>query len=106
MTNSDIVLLLEEVKDYLEYLGCGDTYGVLGHDAGGVLSHSVLHNDPHCQSFDANGNQMTCQLKGSDKANVTAVYNDLNEVIDRGQNQEFVDRLSDAIMQLSGKKGD
>ena len=49
---------------------------------------------------------MTCQLNGSDKANVTAVYNDLNEVIDRGQNQEFVDRISDAIMQLSGKKGD
>ena len=78
MTNSDLVLLLEEVKDYLEYIGCGDIYGVLGHDAGGVLSHSVLHNDPHCQSFDANGNPMTCQLKGSDKQNVTDVYNDLN----------------------------
>ena len=106
MTNSDIVVLLEEVKDYLEYIGCGDIYGVLGHDAGGVLSHSVLHNDPSCQVLDTQGNVVTCQLNGSDKANVTAVYNDLNEVIDRGQNQEFVDRLSDAIMQLSGKKGD
>ena len=48
MTNSDIVVLLEEVKDYLEYIGCGDIYGVLGHDAGGVLSQSVLHNDPQC----------------------------------------------------------
>ena len=100
MTNSDIVVLLEEVKDYLEYIGCGDIYGVLGHDAGGVLSHSVLHNDPDCQTFDADGNQVTCQLKGSDKANVTAVYNDLNEVIDRGQNQEFVDRIDDAIKHL------
>ena len=100
MTNSDIVVLLEEVKDYLEYIGCGETYGVLGHDVGGVLSHSVLHNDPHCQSFDANGNLMTCQLKGSDKQNITNVYNDLNEVIDRGQNQEFINRLDVAIHHL------
>ena len=62
MTNSDIVVLLEEVKDYLEYIGCGETYGVLGHDAGCVLSHFVLHNDPHCQELDAQGNVVTCQL--------------------------------------------
>ncbi len=48
MKVSDIVVLLEEIKDYLEYIGCGDMYGVLGHDVGGVLSHSVLHNDPQC----------------------------------------------------------
>ena len=46
MKVSDIVVLLEEVKDFLEYIGCGDIYGALGHDAGGILSHSVLHNDP------------------------------------------------------------
>ena len=103
MKVSDLVVLLEEVKDYLEYIGCGDMYGVLGHDAGGVLSHSVLHNDPSCQSFDANGNLMTCQLKGSDKQNVTNVYNDLNEVIDKGQNQEFVERIDDAIKHLVRK---
>lgn len=48
MRVSDIVVLLEEVKDFLEYIGCGDIYGALGHDAGGILSHSVLHNDPQC----------------------------------------------------------
>lgn len=100
MTNSDIVVLLEEVKDYLEYIGCGETYGVLGHDAGGLLSHSVLHNDPHCRELDAQGNVVTCQLQSGDKQNITDVYNDLNEVIDRGQNQEFVDRLDVAIHHL------
>lgn len=103
MRVSDIVVLLEEVKDFLEYIGCGDIYGALGHDAGGILSHSVLHNDPQCQSFDANGNLMTCQLKGSDKRNVTDVYNDLNNVIDKGQSQEFVERLDDAIASLTRK---
>ena len=62
MTNSDIVVLLEEVKDYLEYIGCGETYGVFGHDAGGILSHSVLHNDPSCHELDSHGNVVTCQL--------------------------------------------
>ena len=46
---------------------------------------------------------MTCQLKGSDKQNVTDVYNDLNEVIDKGQNQEFVERIDDAIKHLVRK---
>ena len=78
MTNSDIVVLLEEVKDFLEYIGCGDIYGVLGHDAGGILSHSVLHNDPCCHELDGHGNVVTCQLQPSDKRDVTDVYNDLN----------------------------
>lgn len=100
MAVSDIVVLLEEVKDYLEYIGCGEIYGVLGHDAGGVLSHSVLHNDPHCKELDAQGNVVTCQLQRRDKQNITDVYNDLNEVIDRGQNKEFVNRLDAAIHHL------
>ena len=103
MTNSDLVVLLEEVKDFLEYIGCGDIYGALGHDAGGILSHSVLHNDPQCWELDENGNRVTCQLNPSDKRNVTDVYNDLNRVLDRGQSQEFVERLGDAIKQLSGR---
>ena len=85
MTVSDIVVLLEEVKDFLRDIGCGDIYGTLGHDAGGVLSHDVLFNDPHCQSFDQDGKLMTCQLNPRDKRNVTDVYNDLNNVIDKGQ---------------------
>lgn len=103
MTNSDLVVLLAEVKDFLEYIGCGDIYGALGHDAGGILSHSVLHNDPCCHELDAQGNVVTCQLNPSDKRNVTDVYNDLNNVIDKGQSQEFVTRLDDAIKQLSGR---
>ena len=101
MKTNDIVVLLEEVKDYLEYIGCGDMYGVLGHDAGGVLSHEVLHNDPHCWELDENGNRVTCQLNPRDKLNVTDVYNDLNEVIDRGQSREFVERLGEAIRVLT-----
>ena len=100
MTNSDLVVLLEEIKDYLEYIGCGETYGVLGHDAGGVLSHAVLHNDPHCQELDAQGNVVACQLQSRDEQNITDVYNDLNDVIDRGQNQEFINRLDVAIHHL------
>ena len=46
---------------------------------------------------------MTGQLKGSDKRNVTDVYNDLNNVIDKGQSQEFVERLGDAIAALTRK---
>ena len=103
MRVSDIVVLLEEVKDYLEYIGCGDIYGALGHDAGGILSHSVLHNDPQCWELDENGNRVTCQLNPRDKRNVTDVYNDLNNVIDKGQSQEFVERLGDAIEHLKRK---
>ena len=103
MRVSDIVVLLEEVKDFLEYIGCGDIYGALGHDAGGILSHSVLHNDPQCWELDENGNRVTCQLNPRDKRNVTDVYNDLNNVIDKGQSQEFVDRLGDAIEHLKRK---
>ena len=83
MTVSDIVVLLEEVKDFLQDIGCGDIYGTLGHDASGVLSHSVLHNDPQCQELDAQGDVVTCQLQSRDKQNITDVYDDLNEVIDR-----------------------
>ena len=103
MTVSDIVVLLEEVKDFLEYIGCGDIYGALGHDAGGILSHSVLHNDPQCWELDENGNRVTCQLNPRDKRNVTDVYNDLNNVIDKGQSQEFVERLDAAIAALTRK---
>lgn len=103
MRVSDIVVLLEEVKDFLEYIGCGDIYGALGHDAGGILSHSVLHNDPQCWELDENGNRVTCQLNPGDKRNVTDVYNDLNNVIDKGQSQEFVERLGAAISALKGK---
>lgn len=100
---SDIVVLLEEVKDFLEYIGCGDIYGALGHDAGGILSHSVLHNDPQCWELDENGNRVTCQLNPRDKRNVTDVYNDLNNVIDKGHSQEFVERLGSAIASLKRK---
>ena len=103
MTVSDIVVLLEEVKDFLRDIGCGEIYGTLGHDAGGILSHSVLHNDPQCWELDENGNRVTCQLNPRDKRNVTDVYNDLNNVIDKGQSQEFVDRLGDAIEHLKRK---
>ena len=103
MTVSDIVVLLEEVKDFLVSVGCGDIYGTLGHAAGGVLSHSVLHNDPCCQELDQDGNVVTCQLNPRDKQNVTDVYNDLNEVIDKGQSKEFVERLDDAIEHLKRK---
>ena len=103
MRVSDIVVLLEEVKDFLEYIGCGDIYGALGHDAGGILSHSVLHNDPQCWELDENGNRVTCQLNPRDKRNVTDVYNDLNNVIDKGQSQEFVERLGTAIEALTRK---
>ena len=96
---SDIVVLLEEVKDFLEYIGCGDIYDALGHDAGGILSHSVLHNDPQCLELDENGNRVTCQLNPRDKRNVTDVYNDLNNVIDK----EFVERLGSAIAALKRK---
>ena len=103
MRVSDIVVLLEEVKDFLESIGCGEIYGTLGHDAGGILSHSVLHNDPSCQELDQDGNVVQCKLEPDDKRDVTDVYNDLNNVIDRGQSREFVDRLGDAIEHLKRK---
>lgn len=42
MDKNSIILTLEELKDFLQDIGCGDIYGILGHDAGGILSHSVL----------------------------------------------------------------
>lgn len=42
MDKQRIILTLEELKDFLRDIGCGEIYGILGHDAGGILSHSVL----------------------------------------------------------------
>lgn len=64
---------------------------------------TVLHNDPQCWELDENGNRVTCQLNPRDKRNVTDVYNDLNNVIDKGQSQEFVERLGSAIAALKRK---
>ena len=42
MKKSDAIVMLEELKDFLRDIGCGEIYGILGHDVGGILSHSVL----------------------------------------------------------------
>ncbi len=44
MNKSNAITLLEELKDFLRDIGCGEIYGILGHDAGGVLGNSILYN--------------------------------------------------------------
>jgi hypothetical protein len=39
MKKSEAITLLEELKDFLRDIGCGEIYGILGHSAGGVLGN-------------------------------------------------------------------
>jgi len=68
MNRKDAIKLIDDLHSYLECsIGIGSIYGTLGHDVGGVLSHSILHNDPYCHELNADGSYKTCQLNASDK---------------------------------------
>lgn len=52
MNKEYAIVFLEELKDFLTLdIGVGEIFGTLGHDAGGVLSHEVLCNDPCCTAY-------------------------------------------------------
>lgn len=43
---------------------------------------------------------MTCQLNPQDKMNVTSVWNDLNDVIKRGKDNQFIEKIDQIINTL------
>ena len=48
-------------------------------------------------SYDSTGKPITCQLNARDEANVTHVWNDLKEIIDRGRENGFIAKLDEII---------
>jgi hypothetical protein len=103
MDKQRIILTLEELKDFLRDIGCGDIYGTLGHDSGGILSHAVLHNDPCCHEIDSDGNMVTCQLNPRDKLNVSKVYDDIRGIIDRGRENCFIQKIDEIVNALNNQ---
>lgn len=89
MKKSEAITLLEELKDFLRDIGCGDQYGLLGHAAGGVLGNSILYN-MNCYELDDNGNKLPCRLCGRDRRDIEDVQNDMYEVINRGRDNQFI----------------
>ena len=92
MKKSEAILVLEELKDFLIDIGCGDIYGVLGHDAGGVLGNQILYNGG-CYELDDDGNRMPCRLCDRDKSDIENVQDDMYEVINRGRDNKFIEKL-------------
>lgn len=84
MDKSQAITLLEELKDFLRDIGCGEIYGILGHDAGGILGNSILYNGG-CHELDRNGNLLPCRLCPRDKQDIETVQDDMYEVIERGR---------------------
>lgn len=99
MNKEQAIVFLEELKDFLRLdIGVGEIFGTLGHDAGGVLSHEVLCNDPCCTVYDENGKEITCNLKGRDLKNVEQVWCDLVNIIHKGRDEnQFVQKIDDLI---------
>ena len=96
MKKSEAITLLEELKDFLRDIGRGEQYGILGHAAGGVLGNSILYN-LGCYELDGNGNQLPCRVKGRDKRDIEEVQSDMYEVIDRGRDNKFIEKLDKMI---------
>jgi hypothetical protein len=99
MKKSEAITLLEELKDFLNDIGCGDTYGILGHDAGGVLGNSILYNGG-CYELDRQGNRLPCRLCQRDKKDIETVQDDMYEVIERGRENRFIEKIDEVISQL------
>ena len=92
------VQLLKDIKNYLEFqAGIGEVYGTLGHLIGGVLSHSVLYNDPHDHALDENGKEKKCTLSDENYRQIMEVYRELKEMVKRGKDAKLVEKLSDLI---------
>ncbi len=72
MKKSEAILVLEELKDFLRDIGCGEIYGLLGHSAGGILGNSILYNGG-CYELDEYGNRLPCRLCGRDRHDIEQV---------------------------------
>lgn len=100
--SQDTLKFLEELKSFLEYeVGIGEIYGVLGHDSGGVLSHAVLCNDPHCYACKPDGTKIETTLNAEDYEKVSKVYDDLVNIIKKGRDKKFVEKLEKLITTLN-----
>ena len=99
MNKSNAITLLEELKDFLRDIGCGEIYGILGHDAGGVLGNSILYN-MNCYELDDNGNKLPCRLCPRDKQDIETVQDDMYEVIERGRENRFIEKIDDLVREI------
>lgn len=101
MNNEEMIELLKSVNKFLKMkVGIGEQYGTLGHDAGGILSHQILNNDPQCYNVNPDGTKIESTLSDSDYELVEQVWKDLNSVIDEGRNERFVERIEELIESL------
>jgi hypothetical protein len=96
MKKSEAILILEELKDFLNDIGCGEIYGILGHSAGGVLGNSILYNGG-CYELDDDGNRLPCRLCKRDRYDIENVQSDMYEVINRGRDNKFIEKLDKMI---------
>lgn len=94
MDKSQAITLLEELKDFLRDIGCGEIYGILGHDAGGILGNSILYE------LDRNGNLLSCRLCQRDKHDMETVQDDMYEVIERGRENQFIEKIDKLIREI------
>lgn len=99
MKKSDAITLLEELKDFLRDIGCGEIYGILGHDAGGILGNSILYN-MNCYELDDNGNKLPCRLCPRDKQDIEDVQRDMYEVIERGRENQFIEKIDELVREI------
>lgn len=101
MKKEETIKLLEEVVDFLTMqIGIGDRYGDLGHVTGGVLSHGLLNNDPHCYSVNDDGIKKESTLNPEDYVQVEYVWHELEHIIKKGTDMKFVERLNCLIDEL------
>ena len=99
MKKIDAITMLEELKDFLNDIGCGETYGILGHDAGGVLGNSILYNGG-CYELDRQGNRLPCRLCQRDRHDIETVQDDMYEVIERGRENRFIEKLDELVREI------
>ena len=99
MKKIDAITMLEELKDFLNDIGCGETYGILGHDAGGVIGNSILYNGG-CYELDRQGNRLPCRLCQRDKQDIETVQDDMYEVIERGRENRFIEKIEDLVREI------
>ena len=102
MKKIDIITMLEELKDFLNDIGCGESYGILGHDAGGVLGNSILYNGGSYE-LDSQGKQLPCRLCPRDKQDIETVQNDMYEVIERGRENRFIEKLDELVRYIENR---
>ena len=99
MKKIDAITMLEELKDFLNDIGCGETYGILGHDAGGVLGNSILYNGG-CYELDRQGNRLPCRRCQRDRHDIETVQDDMYEVIERGRENRFIEKLDELVREI------